>query len=210
MAYDEVLGEVGKAKKAYAQYRDFVRAGAEVPPESPLARALEGLLLGAEKFIGGVKRLVSGKGRSRDLPQLDRLRKEVDFRKICAAVCKEYDVERSSLGKKGQHGNEARKAAIYLGREKYGIPAAEVGAGTGGLSPSAVTSAVARVRAELRKYPDLSPQLDRVREQIGSLVGVRPHAVPQVATAWMCPKAKYVGLTPYFRGRHSRQRFGMT
>ncbi len=168
VAYDEVLGEVGKAKNIYARYRDFVRAGAEVPPESPLARVAEGLLLGGEKFVNGVRRLLERKGRSRELPQLRKLdlRNRVGFEKVCEIVCAEYGVALSAIGKKGSHGNEARKAAIYVAREMLGLPAVEVCRVTGGVSPSAVTNMVAQAREDMKKNKTLAVAIEGIRARL--------------------------------------------
>ncbi|MDQ7780583.1 MAG: transposase, partial [Planctomycetota bacterium] len=112
VAYDEVLGEAGKAGTVYAKYREFVRAGVKVPPESPFARVVGGLLLGREKFVNEIKRLLGARVEGREVQARRKLRTRPAFERICEVVCGEYGTDPSEVNKKRKRGNAAKQAAV--------------------------------------------------------------------------------------------------
>jgi hypothetical protein len=74
IVYDKVLGEFGRdlstARRAYGR---FVRAGVDEPPPSPFGKAIGGLLLGSEKFVRRIQRLIDA--RPADAQQFPERRK---------------------------------------------------------------------------------------------------------------------------------------
>jgi len=59
MTYERVLGEFDvSSSQAQRAYTRFVRAGIEEPPSSPFAAALEGVVLGSDRFVARVRRLL--------------------------------------------------------------------------------------------------------------------------------------------------------
>jgi REP element-mobilizing transposase RayT len=146
MTYARVLGEFGRsattARRAYAR---FVRAGVEDPTPSPLAGAVEGLLVGSERFVARMRGLLRDRPDDDALPQLAPLKPRPSLAKIAETAAAHFGHD-ASLWQPGRRVDDASRAvAAYLARRHFGYTAKDVAAALGYRGHGGVHTAVARV-----------------------------------------------------------------
>jgi REP element-mobilizing transposase RayT len=146
VTYETVLGEFGRPKdRARRAYAQFVRDGIERPPRSPFADALGGLLVGSERFIGRVRRMLEEQPADPDRPQLQRVRGRPTLGEIVAAVSDDFGVWASDWRPGRRIDDASRAVAAYLARRRFGYPATQIARFLGYRGHSSVNYAVARV-----------------------------------------------------------------
>ena len=99
-------------EKAYAA---FVEEGLLRTIEDPAALAKGQLVIGRDRFVDKILRIL--KGRTEKDEQAERSRRRlvsVKIDKVKKVVAREYRVTLEDIEKKGAHGNEARQAAMWL------------------------------------------------------------------------------------------------
>ena len=136
---DKVLGEFGRdlstARRAYGR---FVRAGVDEPPPSPFGKAIGGLLLGSEKFVRRIQRLIDARPADAELPETKLLRSRPSLERILEAVADHFGNE-PRRWPAGRRSDDASRAAAALGyRDASGVSHAikRIEAGTGDLRRS--------------------------------------------------------------------------
>ena len=160
VSYDAVLSEFDRdpsaARRAYAR---FVRAGVEQPPRSPFAEAVGGLLLGSEKFVARMRRLVSDQPPDAGLPELRQLRSRPSLCRIAEEVAGHFGHD-SADWQPGRRVDDASRAmAAYLARRRFGYSAREVAAALGYRGHGGVAGAVARIESA-------GPAIQRTAEEL--------------------------------------------
>jgi hypothetical protein len=139
VAYDEVLGEVGKAENVSARYRDFVRAGVEVP-----------------LFVDFG---ASGRALSRSYDTIFSQSGVLQRNQKCRHA------PRTSSGRQKDRGqNAARDVAMHLLHARTSLKNREVGA-LFDVSPAAVGKVSLRVQRLARRDKRLARQLEAVRSR---------------------------------------------
>lgn len=162
VTYDRVLGEFGtQAGVARRRYAGFVRAGIESPPRSPFADALEGMLLGSDRFVARIRRLLDDRPTDRGVPQLEHLRQRPPVEEIVRVVAEHFKVDATSWQPGHRTDDASRAIAAYLARRRFGHPAGKVAKALGYRSASSVTRAVARVESGAEKLRRTTTKLER-------------------------------------------------
>jgi len=146
VTYDGVLGEFARethlARRAYVR---FVAAGQQSGVQSPFARAVGSLLLGSDKFITRIARLLDDRPEDEELPQLRELRKRPSLDDVISAVCRHFGCDRSAWTSGRRVDDASRAVAAYLARRRFGYPAGEIARALGYRRHTSVNSAVRRV-----------------------------------------------------------------
>lgn len=148
VTYDRVLGEFDTASSlARHAYTRFVRAGIEEPPSSPFRAALQGVVLGSDKFVARVRRLLDDRPPDRSVPQQEQIRSRPSLEEIVRVVGEHFgqDTARWSPGRRSD--DASRAVAAYLARRRFGYPAGTVAEALGYRSASSIPRAVTRVES---------------------------------------------------------------
>ncbi len=119
VAYDESLassaGEFGgSGSQPATAYRRYVMAGLSQSPKSPWKEAYHGWILGSQKFVDRVRKLVN-KAPRRDERRESRRLQGLSIERVSEVVCAEYGIEQSELSERGSP-HPARAAMAYLAR----------------------------------------------------------------------------------------------
>jgi len=133
----------GTASQARIAYRRFVMQGVQQPPDSPLKGTVDHLFLGSAAFIDRIQRLLSWEDD--DLPD-HKPRPRLTLSEILTRVGTTMSVSESDICCRGRQGNHAREIAILLCRELCDAPLEDVARLFGGVSRSAISDTVRRVR----------------------------------------------------------------
>jgi REP element-mobilizing transposase RayT len=148
VTYDRVLGEFGRdlgtARRAYAR---FVCAGIDQRAPSPFAEAVGGLLLGSERFVARVRRLLAGRPADAGLPELGQLRRRPSLRRIVEEVAQQFGHDPDDWQQGRRIDDASRALAAYLARRHFGYSAQDVAAALGYRGHGGVSSAVARIES---------------------------------------------------------------
>lgn len=164
ITYARVLGEFGRdATAARRAYGHFVRAGVGEPPPSPWAGAVGGLLVGSDRFVAKMRRLLGDRPDDAGLPQLVPLKPRPSLEAIAAAAAAYFGHDRS-LWQPGRRVDDASRAvAAYLARRRFAYRASEVAEVLGYRGHGGVHTAVARVETG---SPQLRKTADRLERQL--------------------------------------------
>jgi len=148
--YSQVLQEFGgDGPDARRAYRVFVEDGLGRRLDSPLSRAVAGVVLGAEGFVARVKEMLRTRPRDGELPALKRLTTRPTVECIVRAVEAEFGCD-ASRWRPGRRADELPRAvAAHLGRGLAGAPSQAIAAALGYRSLSSVTVACRRVERAL-------------------------------------------------------------
>lgn len=150
---ETVLGALGKNRtRARPAYRCFGEAGLSEPPRSPLDRAVGGMFLGSGEWIDGWRRRLSAEPVREGVPLQQELAWRPILEHVVGAVSEAFGVKPAELRVSRRHGNEARSAAIYSARHQTDTGVRAIRAYFGGVSPAAISKAVARM--ETRRAED--------------------------------------------------------
>jgi len=149
VTYARVLREFGNAHTlARRRYRRHMLAGLDRPPASPFDDAVHGLILGSDRFVTKVKRMLDGRAPDKATPVLARLRDRPSLERVVKAAATEFGCDVASW-RPGRRVDElGRAAAAWLAKVRFGYTSNEVAQTLGYSSPSSVTKAI--VRMELR------------------------------------------------------------
>lgn len=137
------------SKKAARGYRGFVEEGLTKDIPRPLGDIQGQIVLGSDKFIGKIKKMLTGKGISSDITERKRFisRPAPDF--IIKEVAAAFNADDDKIREKGQRKNMARNAAIYFVQRYSGLTNVEIGEIFGGIHYSAVSKAAERFKQEM-------------------------------------------------------------
>jgi REP element-mobilizing transposase RayT len=151
LSYERVLREFGRNKaESRRRYVRFVRAGLANPPRCPWADAVGGLIVGSERFVARVQRLVAGRPADPEVPQVRRLRQQPSLERI-AAVAAEFGRHEGGWPCGTRCDDMSRALAAYLARHCYGYGAGAVARALDYRGHSSVRAAVLRVEASREK-----------------------------------------------------------
>ena len=149
VTYGRVLGEFGRqATVARRAYGRFVRAGVAEPPRRPFAEARGSLLLGSEKFVDRMRRLLDDRPDDVALPQLAPLRCRPSLDRIVATVADHFGDDPSQWQAGRRVDGAGRAVAAYLARRHFGYAVGEVAAALGYGSHGGVHNALNRIEAD--------------------------------------------------------------
>jgi hypothetical protein len=147
MDYGRVLAEYGgDTPSARRSYRTYVKEGMRRKLESPLVALVHGAILGSERFVEKVRRLVAGRPPNREVPVLSQLQKRPDVQEVIGAVAEHFGCDRSRWMAGRRSDDLARAVAAYIARRVTASPARDIAESLGYRNVSSV--AVARKRVQ--------------------------------------------------------------
>ncbi len=116
-------------------------------PRSPFADATGGLLLGSEKFLDRMRRLLDDRPGDPALPQLSPLRCRPSLDRIVAMVADHFGSDPSQWQPGRRVDDAGRAVAAHLARRHFGYAATEVAVALGYGSHGGVHNAVKRIES---------------------------------------------------------------
>jgi len=154
---NETLARWGSSlRERQTRYAAFVEQGLIEDITDPAEEAKAQSILGHDRFVDRIRRLLRGRGRGDG--ESDSLRQELMADTIDAAVARVarvYKVGTEELRKAcmGRRGNEVRQVALWYARERCGSRATvrEIGKEMGGVSGGAVSMACRRIACRARR-----------------------------------------------------------
>lgn len=161
--YSWVLSKFGDGSSSRRRYRKYVEDSDG--EEEVLKNQYDGFILGGEGFISRIKKMLSGKPVSREIPERERLADFPLAEDIIRAVSLGFKVAESSITKSGRD-NVARKAAVYLVKRYSGQSNAEIGRRFGGIHYSAVSKIYARFMQEIHADKKLENAVYQVMSHV--------------------------------------------
>ena len=152
VTYHGVLREFGRnQQQARSAYRAFVRAAIEEPPRSPLAHAVEGLIVGSELFIDQIRERLRDREQDGDVPALRALHSRPSLMVIIDHVAGAFEIEPDDMCRAASRSDDPSRAAVaWLARRRFGHAAAETARALGYARSSSIASAVQRIEASPR------------------------------------------------------------
>ena len=167
IAYDAVYRAwqgVHGEKQPAAAYRRFVEAGVVVPPENPLAEAVEGWLLGSHEFVDRIKRLVKRPQHVDEVPAARRLA-SASLAEALRVAAVHYGVDSASFSQK--HSKLlARDLAAWLARRTTAATLRELAPPFGLTHPDSVRNLLHRADAAIARSAKLRKEVERLRQSI--------------------------------------------
>ena len=164
VTYGRVLGEFGREPVVARQrYRRFVAAGLDQPLDSPLDEAVHGVVLGSERFVSRVRRLLDRRADDRGVPALRRLRSRPSMKRITRSVSARFGMDASAWVPGRREDSLGRAAAAYLARCRFGYSATAVADALGYAGPSSVSQAIRRIAATSSR---LAKALREIEQQL--------------------------------------------
>ena len=153
---EDGLYHVTTARRAY---RRFVAGGLDEPLDSPLDQAVHGVVLGAERFVERVRRLLDQRSDEAGIPSLRRMRKVPAWGTIIELTARAFGEDAGHWRPGRRDDSIARAVAAYVARRRFGYPAGQTAQVPACTAPSSVTRAVQRVE---RNLPRLSGRLAKI------------------------------------------------
>lgn len=169
LAWEEVLSGHGAVlREARREYWRFLSEGLSHKLSNPLTDALASAVYGSASFVEKVRAWLSPSPAHKEKPTARRLAKHAEIKDVEDVVCSQFGVQRDTLARKHDRGNEARSAAIYLCRKLTGARLAEVAARFGGMTESAVSRTVARVAQKRQSDRRVDALLHKCEDALAS------------------------------------------
>lgn len=170
--YSRVLSEFGGDDAAgRRRHRDFVQAALGRELHSPLAAARYGLVLGTERFVERIRRLLSPRPDDPETPTLARLRLRPTLAQVVAAVAERYGGAPARWAPGRRADGPARAVAAYLAHHVAAQPNRPIAEALGYTHPSSVTVACRRIESA----PTRSRVARDVRELTRALIDAANH-----------------------------------
>ena len=136
-----------------------MRAGVDEPPPSPFGKAIGGLLLGSEKFVSRIRRLMDA--RPAELPEMRLFRSRPSLERILEALADHFGYEPPPWRAGRRSDDASRAVAAYLARRRFGYPAKSVAAALGYRDVNGVSHAIHRIEAGTDHLPGSLARLER-------------------------------------------------
>ncbi len=160
VAYDDVLGawqaEHGGGDPLKA-YRRFVESGVTNPPDNPLREAFDGWLLGSERFLLQIKRLVTASGKVGGVRSA-KLLSSLTSQEVITIVANFFSVDAAAYRQKRAN-IDGRDLAAYLCHRRTTATLRELAEPFGLNHPDSVSNIVRRVEKELLQSKKLQATL---------------------------------------------------
>jgi hypothetical protein len=162
---ERVLAEFGADESATrAAYRRFL-LDADHPAPSPLRGVAYGFILGSDRFVARICRLLAPVPDNPEQPALRRMRNRPSVERIAAVVAAHFALDPAGWRRGRRSDHIGRALAAYLARRRYGHSASETARALGYGRSSSIAQACERVERNLAR---LSPALKHVETALGT------------------------------------------
>lgn len=159
--YSWMLSKFGSnTKRAREKYREYVEEGLKKEIETPLKNLHGQIILGEDKFMEIIKRMLKGKDLSHEIIERKRLMAQVLPEEVIKKVAKTFGTKKEMIQERGRKYNIARKAAIYFTQRYSVLSNEEIGKLFGGIHFSAVSKASDRLKKEMAGDKKLSKLIE--------------------------------------------------
>ena len=167
VCYDAIYrawqGEMG-GQQAELAYRRFVEAGLAEPPENPLAKAVQGWLLGSAAFVQRIREQLEGPVHEDQVPAARRLR-NVDPERVLDVVAGHYGISVEAFRQR-HNGSQARDVAAWLARRLTTATLRELAVAFGLNHPDSVNNLVRRIDRRLVASRELRERIEGIHETL--------------------------------------------
>ena len=161
--YSWVLSGFGRDKmRARKKYKEYTEEGLGRGMESPLKKLPGQVILGGEKFIEEMRKLVSKRRLSHEIVERKRFMEYPRIEKVVEAVAESFGVNGETILEKSGKGNKARRAALYLSQRHTGLSNGEIARYFEGIQSSAVSKASSRLKEEMVSDKKLSRLIEKL------------------------------------------------
>jgi putative transposase len=140
-------------------YKRFVEAGLRVTPANPLARAVDGWILGSDSFVARCRDAV--------LRRVSLPKPRLSLDQIINVTAERFGVSADEARQRGRHGNRARDVAVLLAREMLTDSLESLADQFGVVSRSAITETARRARQRLETDDAFRQAVDEIRTRLG-------------------------------------------
>ena len=148
--YGRVLAEFGGDTPAgRAAYRDYVAEGLGRPLDSPLSKAVHGAVLGSDRFVARIRRILRGRDEDEQVPDLARLRRAATMGQVIAAVVSRLGGAPDTWQPGRRCDDISRAVAAHVARETAAASSREIAAALGYRHLSSISAACRRVEQAL-------------------------------------------------------------
>jgi REP element-mobilizing transposase RayT len=149
--YQRVLGEFGGDNAGgLRRYRKFMEAGLGQKLDSPLAKAVHGVVLGSEDFLKRVQKLLAGRPSTVEIPDLGRLKPRPELAEVISAVCRQFKADPSRWKPGTRYDGLERAVAAYIVRRATGLPSLAIAEALGYRNVSSISVACRRAEEAIR------------------------------------------------------------
>ncbi len=160
----ETLSYFSKTKTAAIKaYREFVEEGIG-ERNNPLEDVEAGVLLGSNKFMAQIRRMLRRRKPDEEIPQLKSLREIIPVDKVIKVCCNYYGKKKEELLKKGK-GKEERQTALYLSKIMSNTKNIEIGRYFG-IKGSTVSEALKRVETRIKRDKKFQKEIEALKKQL--------------------------------------------
>jgi putative transposase len=165
IAYDDIVNafpaEQGTGDPLRA-YRRFVESAVANPPTNPLGEALEGWLLGSDKFLKQIKRLVTCAGNDGG-EQSSKVLHSLNSQEVIAVVANFFNVDPVAYGQK-RATVDGRDLAAYLCHRRTTATLRDLAKPFGLNHPDSVSNIIRRVEKALAESKSLQATVEKLDE----------------------------------------------
>ncbi len=162
LVYQAWQGEVG-GKHPEAAYRRFVESGLNDAPASPFAAARDGWLLGSDKFVARVKRLIEKPRQPDQVRQARRLL--LTSKDVIDAVANYYGVVPDAYAARRSDAT-GRDLAAYLAHRRTTATLRDLSGLFGLTHPDSVSNLTRRAEKALARSKKLRADLAKIEKQL--------------------------------------------
>ena len=149
--YGRVLADFGgDTRSGRYSYKAFVEEGVRSRPESPLLKAVQGIILGSQNFVEKIRGLLAKPSQEGGRPESPHLRKRLNLDDVIAQATAQFGGDASHWKRRRRCDDLARAVAAYVARQTTGLRVAEIAAGLGYRNASSVSVACRRAEREMR------------------------------------------------------------
>jgi putative transposase len=148
--YERVLTEFGGDKAGgVRRYRAFMEAGLGRKLDSPVAKAVHGVVLGSEDFVKRVQKLLAGRPATTEVPELGQLKPRPEFAEVIEVVCRQFKADPSRWKPGTRCDDPARALAAYVARQTTGLSSLKIAQALGYRNISSISVAYRRTEESL-------------------------------------------------------------
>jgi len=165
--YSWVLSQFGNAKsETRREYRKYVEEGVRGKGGNPLNDLHCQIVLGKEAFRKKIKGMVKGKPLSNEIVDRKRFRENPLPDHIIRLVARAWKADSEAIMDRRNKNNIARKVAIHFVQRYSGLTNEEVGKIFGGLHPSSISKASARLKQAIACDKKLLGLVEEVESKV--------------------------------------------
>ena len=167
--YEPVLMEFGGDTPAGRRaYRRYVAEGLGREIDSPLSRAVHGLVLGSDAFVAKIRRMLGDRADEADLPALRRLKRPAGMADVIAAVTARFGGDPDGWRPGRRCDAISRAVAASVARQMTNCTSRAIGVALGYRSASSVSVACRRVEAALARKAALADDIGKLKADLAT------------------------------------------